>query len=75
MVDYSSASTKSSMVIVALPADMLTVHLPPLTVMGADFTFAKSLLAGMGVVESAPPQPLAMSCPPLPVAFAQTDRV
>ena len=29
----------------------------------------------MGVVESAPPHPLAMSCPPLPVTFAHTESV
>ena len=59
----------------ALPADTLTVHWPPLTAMGADLTFVKLAPAGMGVAESVPPHPLAMSCPPEPVAFTHTDSV
>jgi hypothetical protein len=44
-------------------------------VMGVDFTFANAVAAGMAIVETAPPQPFAISCPPGPDAVAHTDNV
>jgi hypothetical protein len=68
-------STKSSTVTCPVLPVMPIVHCPPLTAMAVDVTFVKTVALAIGVVTSAPPQFLAVSCAPVPFAFAQTDNV